>query len=515
MALPQLDIFEKMRGLYTPVMSIRRRVLVAVARLIREGKPAQAIEAIPYEIITHNTPTYRDCVFKERAVARERVRLALGQDLREFGAHEPVIDHPEPSLTDHRVVEKPYVAVIKIACERCPSKSYIVSDQCMGCVARPCVSVCSKNAVKVSGGKSAIDQEKCIHCGRCAQVCPYNAILYRERPCESACGVNAIGADSEGFAEIRNDKCVSCGLCVVSCPFGAIGEKSEMAQVLHAIRSGLPVWAELAPSFVGQFGPLATPQKILAAVRALGFAGTAEVAYGADIAILEEGEKVLEVYRARLADPTAPQTFVGTSCCPSWVRAARQAFPDLAHCIQDSSTPMVETAKRIKATDPNAKVVFIGPCVAKKAEVSELREARIVDFVLTYEELGAIFQAAGVDPAEIPDEAVPAEASTAGRAYPVAGNVAQAIAAAARHHAGEPLVDLVHRTAESLADCLGLLKEIQQGKLKPVPHLVEGMGCPKGCIGGPGTLAPLNRAKAAVASFAKAAPMEMPKASEE
>lgn len=509
-----LDTFEKMRGLYTPVMSIRRRVLVAVARLIREGRPPQTIESIPYEIITHNTPTYRDCVFKERAVARERVRLALGQDIREFGAHEPIIDHPEPSLTDHRVVEKPYVAVIKIACERCPRKSYIVSDQCMGCVARPCISVCPKNAVKVEGGKSKIDQEKCVHCGRCAQVCPYNAILYRERPCESACGVNAIEADEEGFAEIRSEKCVSCGLCVVSCPFGAIGEKSEMAQVLHAIRNGFPVWAALAPSFVGQFGPLATPQKILGAVRALGFAGAAEVAYGADIAILEEAEKVLEVYRARQSDPAASRTFVGTSCCPAWVRAARQAFPDLATCIQDSSTPMVETAKRIKAEVPDAKVVFIGPCVAKKAEVSELRKARIVDFVLTYEELAAIFQAAGVDPAEIPEESVPAEASTAGRAYPVAGNVAQAIAAAARHHAGEPLEDLVYRTSDSLAGCLSLLKEIHLGKLNPVPHLLEGMSCPKGCIGGPGTLAPLNRAKAAVASFAKAAPLEMPKAPE-
>nr|WP_320133520.1 monomeric [FeFe] hydrogenase [uncultured Holophaga sp.] len=509
MPLTPLDIFEKMRGIYTPVMDIRRRILVAVVKMIQERRPAGDLEHIPYEIITRNTPTYRDCIFKERAVVRERVRLALGQDLREFGAHEPVIDHPEPSLTDHRVVEKPYVAVIKIACERCPRKSYMVSDQCMGCVARPCVNVCPKNAVSVVDGRSCIDQERCIHCGRCAQVCPYNAILYRERPCESACGVNAIEADPEGFAEINNQKCVSCGLCVVSCPFGAIGEKSELVQVLHAIQSGVPVWAELAPSFVGQFGPLASPQKILAAVRAVGFTGTAEVAYGADIAILEEAEKLVEVCRTRLADPAAARTFVGTSCCPAWVRAARQTFPDLADCIQDSSTPMVETAKRIKASHPEAKVVFIGPCVSKKAEVSEIRGAGIVDFVLTYEELAAMFQAAGLDPAEIPDEAVPPEATTAGRAYPVAGNVATAIASAARRHGGADL-EISHRTADSLADCMALLKEIQQGRLNPVPHLVEGMACPKGCIGGPGTLATLNRARTAVSAFAKAAPQAEP-----
>ena len=508
MAQPQLDSFEKMRGLYTPVMDIRRRVLAAVARLIRERRPAGELEHIPYEIITRNTPTYRDCVFKERAVVRERVRLALGQDLQEFGAHEPVIDHPEPSMTDHRFVEKPYVAVIKIACERCPRKSYIVSDQCMACVARPCVNVCPKNAVEVVGNRSFIDQERCTHCGRCAQACPYNAILYRERPCEAACGVRAIGADPEGFAEIDNTKCVSCGLCVVSCPFGAIGEKSEMVQVLHAIHGGLPVWAALAPSFAGQFGPLATPQKIRAAIRALGFAGTAEVAYGADIAILEESVKVVEICLGRQKDP-ASRSFVGTSCCPAWVRAARQAFPGLAACIQDSSTPMVETAKRIKASHPEAKVVFIGPCVSKKAEVSEIRGAGIVDFVLTYEELAALFQAAGLDPADIPEDVSPAEATAAGRAYAVAGNVASAIASAAQARGGEDL-EVIYRTVDSLADCLSLLGEIQEGRLDPLPHLVEGMACPKGCIGGPGTVAPLNRARAAVKSFARDAPSLRP-----
>lgn len=503
MPLARLEAIEKMRGLTTPVMEIRRRVLTAVARMILEKRPPQATEHIPYEIITRNTPTYRDCVFKERAVVRERIRLALGQDLREFGAHEPVIDHPEPSLTDQRVVEKPFVSVIKIACERCPRRSYIVSDQCMACVARPCLFVCPTAAVSVEG-KSRIDQGKCIHCGRCAQVCPYNAILYRERPCEAACGVQAVEADAEDFAEINHEKCVSCGLCVVSCPFGAIGEKSEMVQVLWALQSGVPVWAALAPSFVGQFGPSVTPRKILAAVRALGFAGTAEVAYGADIAIQEEAEKVLEVWKGNQSGTGPDLPFVGTSCCPSWVQAARKAFPDLAHCIQDSSTPMVETAKRIKAQVPEAKVVFIGPCVSKKAEVSEIRGAGIVDFVLTYEELAAIFQAAGVDPATVPDDTAQPEATAAGRAYPVAGNVAQAIATAASQHAGTPL-ELHCRTADSLAACLDLLREIQQGKLKPPPHLVEGMACPRGCIGGPGTLAPLGRAKAAVTAFAKEA----------
>mgnify|MGYP000896888239 CR=1 FL=1 len=242
MPLPPLNIFEKLRGIYTDIIDIRRKILTEVAKMVVEDKDPQYIETIPYIIIHKNTPTYRDCVFRERAIVRERVRLAFGMDLKEFGAHGPIIDDIHPYLDDQKIINPPIVNVIKAGCERCPEKSYFVSNLCMGCIAHPCVAVCPKKAVSMKEKKSYIEQDLCIKCGRCAQVCPYNAIIFRERPCASACGVNAIHSDGEGFAEIDENICVSCGLCIVSCPFGAIAEKSSVVQILMAMKKSTKVY---------------------------------------------------------------------------------------------------------------------------------------------------------------------------------------------------------------------------------------------------------------------------------
>jgi len=507
MPLPSLDIFEKMRGLYTPVTDVRRKVLVEVAKMIEQDRAPTYVETIPYNIIYKHTPTYRDCVFKERAVVRERTRLAFGLDIKEFGAHGPIIDDVKPAMVGEKVIREPLVNVIKIGCERCPEKSYIVSNCCMGCIAHPCVHVCPKKAVSMVNGKSFIDQSLCIKCGRCMQVCPYNAILYRERPCAAACGVNAIGSDAEGFAEIDYDKCVSCGLCIVSCPFGAIAEKSEIVQVLLAMKAGDRVYAEVAPSFVGQFGPLAKPEGLAKALSLLGFSGIAEVAYGADLAILDESRKLVDL----LGDGRRREAghFVGTSCCPSWVMAAKRNHPGLAENISDSYTPMVETAKKIKEADPGAKVVFVGPCVSKKTECFRPEVRDLVDFVLTFEELAALFMAKGVDPSAITDLTELDDATTAGRLYPVAGNVASVIIANAKREAGADTV-VPAQSVDTLKDCLELLGKMEKKRIEPAPVLVEGMACPYGCIGGPGTLAPFGRAKAEVGAFAKKAKREFP-----
>jgi [FeFe] hydrogenase (group B1/B3) len=500
MPLPALNIFEKMRGLYTPVTDIRRKVLIEVAKMIEQDRPPNYVETLPYNIIYKNTPTYRDCVFRERAIVRERVRLAFGLDIKEFGAHAPIIDDVQPAMTSGKVLSEPLVNVIKIGCERCPEKSYIVSDRCMGCIAHPCVPVCPKSAVSMVNGKSFIDQSLCIKCGRCMQVCPYNAILYRERPCAAACGVNAIRSDAEGFADIDYEKCVSCGLCIVSCPFGAIAEKSEIVQVLLSMKKGERVYAEIAPSFVGQFGPLAKPEKLVKALHGIGFAGIAEVAYGADLAILDESRKLAELLDEDSKGNGA--SFIGTSCCPSWVMAARKNYPELAASISESYTPMLETARKIKKADPGARVVFLGPCVSKKTECFDPHVAEFVDFVMTFEELAALFIAKNVDPAAVSEEAVLNDAAAAGRSYPVAGNVAAVIIEQYKRNGGK-FADVPHESADTLKGCLDLLRKIEKKQIKPA--LVEGMACPFGCIGGPGTLAPLARAKAEVQSFAKKA----------
>ncbi|NMC03865.1 MAG: 4Fe-4S binding protein [Candidatus Lokiarchaeota archaeon] len=504
-------MFERLRGLYTPVVEIRRRVFAELARLVVEGRATQEnIEAIPYQVIKDDVPHYRCCVFKERAIVRERVRLACGLDLKEGGEHEPKIPAISNVLTGKKVISDPLVNVIKIGCERCPTDSVVVTDLCRNCMAHPCIIVCPVNAISIVEGRSHVDTGKCIKCLRCTQVCPYEAIVRRGRPCAQACGVDAIGSDAQGYAEIDHDKCVSCGLCTVSCPFGAIADKSEIMQVLHELHQKERVHAIIAPSFVSQFGNKVSPPAIFRGLQKAGFAGVMEVAYGADHDMIIEADKLAKIIeKSKQASMNAipgNHEFLGTSCCPSWVMTARKFFPELASHISDSYTPMVVTAKKVKQDDPGAKVVFIGPCVAKKHEslLSPMNEW--VDHVLTFEELAAIFVAMRIDLMEIQDGLPIADASRYGRGYAVAGGVCNAIATYTRSCYGFPEFEV--NRADTLRDCRKMLASIKNGEI--MPRLVEGMACPDGCIGGPGTLAPLKLAKVSVEKFSKDAGKKEP-----
>ncbi len=519
MPLPLLNIFEKMRGIYTPVTDIRRRVLAAVARMIVQDKLPNYIEQIPYEIISKDLPTYRESVFKERAIVKERVRLAFGMDLKEFGSSGPITDDDVVNMmVSEKVIKPPIVNVIKIGCERCPEHSFIVTDLCRGCIAHPCTSVCPKNCISIlDNRKSHIDQDACIRCGKCAQVCPYNSIVYRERPCAAACGVEAITSDSNGFAEIDHEKCVSCGMCIVSCPFGAIAEKSELVQIINALKSGKKVYAEIAPAFVSQFGPLVTPDMLIEAIKQLGFQDIREVAYGADVVVINESKELIELIKnnqsqdSKIQNPQKTKTFVGTSCCTSWSMMAEKKFPNIAqNNISHSFAPMVEIAKVIKREDPNCAVVFIGPCIAKKEECFIPEVVKVVDFVMTFEELSALFQANKIDPTKIEPSNQLNDASTLGRGFPVAGGVANAVIEQTKALLGED-INIPQESADTLKKCVSLLSNIKKGNLNPQPLLVEGMACPHGCIGGPGTLAPLRRAQLEVEKYSKKAQWKQPK----
>ncbi len=510
MTLPVKNIFERMRGLHTAVTEVRRKVLIEVAQMVAEERLPRYAEKIPYLIIHKHTPTYRDCVFKERAIVKERIRLAFGMDLQEFSAHGPIIDDITPTLVDEKYIQEPIVNIIKIGCERCPEESYFVTSSCLGCMAHPCIHVCPVDAVSMVDNKAFIARDICIKCGKCQQACPYSAIIYRERPCAAACGVDAIFSDKEGFAEIDYSRCVSCGLCIVSCPFGAIGEKSELVQVLHALKKSKKVYAEIAPSFIGQFGKDVKPGQIVAGLKELGFAGIVEVAYGADITVENETRELLEI-RKCLEENNCREdrTFVGTSCCPSWVLAAQRNFPELSVNISESYTPMVDSALKIKEVEPEAIVVFIGPCIAKKIECFKPEVHEYVDFVMTFEELAALFEAKKIklnrlEPAEDINDA-----SSAGRGFPIAGGVTNAILENTKFYLQQEW-NCPNTGADTLKDCLKMLRDISNSKISPAPLLVEGMACPHGCVGGPGTLSPLRRAQNDAGKFAREAKWKLP-----
>lgn len=481
-----------MKGIYTPVTKLRRQVFQEIASLAFEGGDYSRIEELPYKIIPGEVATYRDSVFKERAIVGERLRLACGLDVRAADKHAPISQGIEESAIDRLVYEAPLINVIPFACEACPTKQYLVTDNCRGCLAHPCVSVCPVKAVSLKNGKSHIDEKKCIKCGRCRDVCPYEAIVKSERPCAASCGVDAIESDYLGRAKINQDKCVACGQCLVNCPFSAIADKSQIFQLVHALREGENLIAEVAPSFVGQFGPLATPERVKKALLELGFHHVYEVAIGADLGAVAEAKH----YTHGLSDE---QPFLATSCCPSWSVMAKTLFPEIAHCVSTELTPMVGTARLIKKDHPNARVVFIGPCASKKLEALRRTVRSDVDFVITYEELMGIFAAKEIDFGAMEEDKLPEEATAGGRGYGVAGGVAGAIEACV--HELYPEHEVKIDRAEGLADCRKMLAMAKAGKRNG--YILEGMACPGGCIGGAGTLEPLKKAAGAVNKFAQ------------
>ena len=295
----------------------------------------------------------------------------------------------EESMIDEKVYDPPLINIKKFACHKCAEKRVVVTDGCQGCLEHPCTEVCPKGAISIVHGKSHIDDEKCIKCGKCQGACPYNAIIKQERPCAAACGMKAIHSDEHGRADIDYNKCVSCGMCLVSCPFSAIVDKSQIFQTIMAINSGTPVYAAVAPAIAGQFKGLPS-NKIRNAFKALGFTDVVEVAVGADLCTVEEAKDFME-------EVPEKQPFMATSCCPAWSVMAKKTFPDIAPYISMALTPMVLTGRLTKQHYPDCRVVFIGPCAAKKLEASRRSIRSDIDFVLTFEEVAGMFAAKEVD----------------------------------------------------------------------------------------------------------------------
>ena len=474
-----------MRGIHTSINDIRRAIFAEVARLsynYKEGDLSE-MELIPYRIIPGEVSRYRESVFLERAIVRERMRLAMGLPLRKASEHAPVSKGAEECVHPEKYYQPPLINIIKFACHSCPDNKVVITDQCQGCLARPCSQVCPKEAIYFEKGQAHIDETKCVKCGKCMGVCQYGVILRMERPCAKACGMKAIITDEFGRAEINQDKCVSCGMCLANCPFGAIADKAQIFQCIQAIRSEVPVYAAIAPAVAGQFGKDLTPEKMRAAFRALGFTDMVEVAIGADLCTLQEAEDFINEVPDKLP-------FMGTSCCPAWSVMAKKEFPQFADCISMALTPMVLTGRLLKKEHPGCKVAFIGPCAAKKLEASRRTIRSDVDFVLTFEEVLGMFEAKEVNFNELESMEVPNSASADGRGFAVSGGVASAVVNCIKHTHPEKVVNVAY--AEGLDNCRKMLLLAKAGKYNG--YLLEGMGCPGGCVGGAGTVELISQA---------------------
>lgn len=492
-----------MRGIDTQVRKQRRRVFKEVANLAYTSSNLKDdMEALPYKIVDYDESDYWESVYRDRAIIRERIRLAMGMSLRPENRERPghLTEGIQESNIDEKYYEPPLMQVIPSACNACPENKYEVTNTCMGCVAHPCREVCPVGAMTMVNGKSFIDQEKCIKCGKCKAVCPYDAISRKERPCAKACGVNAIKNDLHKRATIDNDICVSCGQCMVSCPFGAIADKSQIFQLIRAMQSGRKIIAQVAPAFVGQFGPNVTPEMFKTALKELGFADVYETAIGADLGCMAEAEH----YVKEVA--TGKQAFALTSCCPSWSMMAKNMFPETIDKISNELTPMVATARIIKEQNPDASVVFIGPCASKKLEASRKTVRSDVDFVITFEELTGMFEAKGILLDEIKAMDEMKDATAAGRGYGVAGGVANAIEECIKAYYPGTAVHIEH--AESLSECKKMLLLAKAGKKNGC--LIEGMACPGGCIAGAGTNIALQQAMKEVNKFKTEAEKKVP-----
>ncbi|MBR1676887.1 MAG: 4Fe-4S dicluster domain-containing protein [Clostridia bacterium] len=461
-----------MRKFDTKVQHLKYKVLREVAREAWAGRLPETAIDIPKTIVPGKVPTMRCCVYKERAILTERVKIAMGGD-----------------KSNPNVIE-----VIDIACDECPAAGYEVTDSCRGCLAHRCEDVCRRGAISFDHNHVAhIDKTKCVECGMCSKVCPYSAIINRKRPCQVACKIKAITINEENAAAIDNSKCIACGACVYQCPFGAITDKSYITNVIDMIKKSdgnkkFKVYAVVAPSISSQF-TYAKLGQVISGLKELGFFTVVEAALGADMVSYAESEELAE------------KGFLTSSCCPAFVNYIEKSFPALLPYVSHNLSPMATIAKYIKEHEKNCKIVFIGPCTAKKLEVQKDTVKPYVDAAITFEELQALFDSKDLDITAL-EEDVLDNASYFGRIFARSGGLTDAVSQGLKEH-GITDFELKPCACNGIEECRVALLKKSKNMLDA--NFIEGMACVDGCIGGAGCLTHGEKNKAEVDKYGREA----------
>ena len=460
-----------MRKFDTKIQYLKYKVLREVARKAWNNTLYDELLDIPKIIVPGKTPTMRCCVYKERAILGERVKIAMGGD-----------------KTNPNIIE-----VIDIACDECPAAGFEVTDSCRGCLAHRCEDVCKRGAITFDHNHVAhIDKSKCVECGLCAKVCPYSAIINRKRPCQIACKVKAISINEDNAAAIDNDKCIQCGACVYQCPFGAISDKSYILNAIDAIKKSdnnknYKVYAIVAPSISSQF-TYAKLGQVISGLKELGFYTVIEAALGADMVAFSEAKELAE------------KGFLTNSCCPAFVEYIKSSFPQLLPYVSTNLSPMTTLAKYIKETDKNSKIIFIGPCTAKKHEAQLDSVKPYIDAVITFEELQALFDSLDINITELGEDVLD-NASYFGRIFARSGGLSDAVAEAIKEQNID--FDLKPVACDGIEACRVALLKKSKNVLDG--NFIEGMACVGGCIGGAGCLTHGEKNKAQVDEYGKEA----------
>lgn len=435
------------------ILRLKHDVLFEVAKMAWQSQLDNKRDDIAYKIIPGPQATYRCCIYKEREIIRQRIRLAEGKC---------------PTDRDTRNI----VQVINAACEECPIASYVVTDNCRKCMGKACQKSCNFDAITMGLGRAHIEPNKCKECGKCAQACPYNAIAHLERPCKKICPANAITYDEYGVCVIDETKCIECGACIHSCPFGAIDSKTFMVDIIRLILAGKKVVAMVAPAAEGQYGSDITMASWKTALKKIGFADMIEVALGGDLTAAAEAAEWAEAYHEGKK--------MTTSCCPAFVNMIKLQYPALLDNMSTTVSPMCAVSRMLKEKEPGVVTVFIGPCTAKKSETLDLNIQGNADYALTFAEILAMLQARGVELE--PEENAYQDGSVFGKRFANSGGVAAAVLECFKEMGADITPDVMK--CNGGAECKKALLMLKAGRLQA--DFVEGMVCEGGCVGGPG-----------------------------